>query len=133
MKNEKPVFKWTAKECYQYLAEYKGICTPEMSLDALRAEVQKTKATQREHIREVLTQTVMLAEAQRKKAHEHHMRLHDAAETAMHCLLHVDATMTERIETAKVVAEAIGRPWPPYVLFNAFGQKVDGQEDRHGK
>lgn len=35
-------------------------------------------------------------------------------EEAMHCLLHVDAHINERISVAKKLAEAIGHDWPPY-------------------
>lgn len=35
-------------------------------------------------------------------------------EEAMHELLHVDASMNDRIEVAKKVATAIGHRWPPY-------------------
>lgn len=38
----------------------------------------------------------------------------EVAENAMHVLLHVDADMSERIEVAKTVAEAMGHKWPPY-------------------
>ncbi len=41
-------------------------------------------------------------------------RLGDAANSAMHTLLHVDADMTERTEAAEALAGALEHPWPPY-------------------
>ena len=40
--------------------------------------------------------------------------LESAALEAMHTLLHVDAPMSERVESAKAIAAALGHPWPPY-------------------
>ena len=37
-----------------------------------------------------------------------------AAESAMHELLHVDASMADRVAVAEKLAHVFGLPWPPY-------------------
>lgn len=45
------------------------------------------------------------------------------AEEAMHELLNIDASMEDRVEVARKVAQAIGHRWPPYVV------ESEGEED----
>lgn len=94
---------WTVEECRDYITHYGGSYTPEMSLEELRvALLNKTE----EHINGLVEESSDLV--------ERYLRQCDAAEAAMHCLLHVDADMTERIAAAKAVAETIAYDWPPY-------------------
>lgn len=127
MSNEKPVMSWTAEECYQYLATNNGVCTPDMSLEELQSEVEKIMALA--HREKMCTDARIEGLHQdNEQLGEHYVRLRAAALSAMHCLLHVDADITERIEVAKEVAEAIGHPWPPYEILNAFGHKVSDHD-----
>ena len=81
-----------------------------MKRDVLRISMDTARAQGRDYAYVPLADlTALLEEAEALER----LREHEA-EDAMHCLCHVDADMSERLEVARALAVAIGHPWPPY-------------------
>jgi len=90
--------------------EEDGMMMTRMKRDVLRIAMDTARARGRDYAYVPLADlSALLCEFEaldRLRGHE--------AEAAMHCLCHVDADMSERVEVARALALAIGHPWPPY-------------------